>query len=313
MSDPFKPPPSADASAPAAQLAQCERVDLADTAAAPAGIPALLQRAEARHAALALPQERFLPFLQRCLREAAVPSGALESLHVEDVYLACSYGLGIEAARKQVEEEHFTRIKRRLARMQMPPELIADVLQELRCRLVEMVQPDYAGRIYSGRGSLGGWLQIAALRTAERRKQRAQHELPQHDERVALAVHDQLLPAPDPEMEHLIRSYSAAFGTAMTQALAALSSRERNLLRYHFLERLSIDQLATTYSVHRATVARWIARAQQHLADETRTRLLAQIPIAADSIPRLLTLIRSKLNLSLSVVLQRTPEEEKES
>jgi RNA polymerase sigma-70 factor (ECF subfamily) len=310
MSDPLDSRPRTEAITTLAQIERSGRIAVKDAVETSSDISALIKRAEARHSDLELPMQRFLPFLERCLREAEVPSSALGSLHIEDVYLACGYGLGIEAARTQVEAEHFARIKRRLERMQLPPTLIADVLQELRCRMVEMLHPGYSGRVYSGRGSLGGWLYIAALRIAERLKQRALHELPTHDERVALDVQKRLLPAPDPEMEHLVHSYRAAFEAALQQGLAALSCRERNLLRYHFLERLGIDQLAEIYDVHRATAARWIVRAQQRLADETRARFSAQIPIAADSMPRLLRMIRSKLDLSLSVVLQRTVEQE---
>jgi RNA polymerase sigma-70 factor (ECF subfamily) len=173
-----------------------------------------------------------------------------------------------------------------------------------------MQQPQFSGRAYSGRGSLGGWLFIAAIRIAERRTERAQHELPGHEPWVASDVQERLLPALDPEMEHLVHSYKAAFEAAMQQALATLSIRERNLLRYHFLERLSIDRLAEIYDVHRATAARWILRAQRRLADEARARFTAQIPVAADSVPRLLALIRSKLNLSLNAVLTKTAEAE---
>ena len=105
-----------------------------------------------------------------------------------------------------------------------------------------------------------------------------------------------------------MQSYKTTFEDAMRSALAAMSSRERNLLRYHFVERLSIDRLAELYKVHRATAARWIVRAQQHLAEETRARFAAQIPVAADSMPRLLAMVRSKLDLSLSAVLPQIPE-----
>jgi len=283
--------------------------DTAKTADRDATVALLVEKAEASHPHLGLPREYFKAFLLRALGQASTPA-TLNALHVEDLYLACGYALGVDSARTQVESEHFARIKRRFDRMQTSPAIIADILQELRIALIEMLQPDYMGRGYSGRGSLGGWLYIAAVRTAERRRQRAQNELPVHDQRVALDVHERLLPAPDPEMEHLIHSYRTAFESAMQQGLAVLSCRERNLLRYHYLERLSIDELAEIYDVHRATAARWIVRAQQRLADETRARFTAQIPIAGDSMPRLLAMIRSKLNLSLSVVLQRAVEPE---
>lgn len=268
----------------------------------------LVAKAEAQHPDIPVPRDRFAAFLARCVDTGASQPLDPEQLHVGDLYLACAYGLGIAAAQSQIETQHLARIKRRLDRMKVPPSSTAEILQELRCRLVEMNEPSFTGAVYSGRGSLGGWLFITAVRVADRRSERAQHELTEHE--GALDAADRLLPVLDPEMEHRVQSYKATFQAAMQEGLAVLSRRERNLLRFHFLERLSIDRLADIYQVHRATAARWVLRAQQHLAEETRARFIAQIPIAEKSMPRLLDLIRSKLDLSLSGILQRTLEPE---
>lgn len=268
----------------------------------------LLAKAEAQHPDVPVPRDRFAALVARCISSESSQPLDPEQLHVEDLYLACAYGLGVESAQSQIETQHFARIKRRLDRMKVPPSSTAEILQELRCRLVEMTEPGFSGAAYSGRGSLGGWLFITAVRIADRRSERAQHELTAHE--GALDAADRLLPVLDPEMEHRVQSYKATFQAAMQEGLAALSRRERNLLRFHFLERLSIDRLSEIYQVHRATTARWLLRAQQHLAEETRSRFIAQIPTAENSMPRLLDLIRSKLDLSLSGILQRTAEPE---
>ena len=268
----------------------------------------LVQKARAHYPDIALSPERFAAFLAARVPSAVEQSAELDTLHIEDLYLACAYGMGIPTAQERVEAEHLSRIGRRLSRMAVPQLAIADILQELRCRLVELHDPDAGGRGYSGRGSLGGWLFVAAVRTAERRLVRTRQELIEHE--ATLGARDRLARAIDPEMEHQLQSCKETFESAMREGLAALSSRERNLLRYHFLEHFSIDRLAEIYGVHRATAARWIARAQKHLADETHARFAAKIPLAADSMPRLLELIRSKLDLNLSGVLQRMAEPE---
>ena len=274
---------------------------------------ALLEKARSLHPDITVPLERFAALLGRSLPEDPGPAAAPGELHLGDLYLAYAYGLGHEAARARVETEHFTRIQRRLERMRTPPAIIADILQELRCRLVELSEPETepARSTYSGRGSLGGWLFIAAIRSAERSVERARREV--SDTPNGSDGSDGAEPLPlrlDPETEHLVQSYKATFEEAMKQALASLSRRERNLLRFHFLERLSIDRLAEMYRVHRATAARWIVRAQQRLAEETVARFRARIPTGEGSVPRLLHLIRSKLDLDLSAALQRAPEPE---
>ena len=271
-------------------------------------LDALVQRARAQHPDIALAPERFATFLAARLPAAGEKGAAADALHIADLYLACAYSLGIQTAQERVEAEHFSRIARRLGRMTVPHLAIADILQELRCRLVELQDPAALSRGYSGRGSLGGWLFVTAVRTAERRLMRTQKELIEHE--ATLGAHDRLARALDPEMEHLLHSCKETFESAMREGLAALSSRERNLLRYHFLEHFSIDRLAEIYGVHRATAARWIARAQKHLADETHARFAAKIPLAKGSMPRLIELIRSRLDLSLSGVLQRMTEPE---
>lgn len=270
-------------------------------------LTAIAKRAQAQYLDIALPLEQFCLFLARRIPKDAPDPAAIEALRIEDLYLACAYGLGIQAAQVRVERDHFSRIERRLNRMAVPPPDIAEVLQELRCSLLDLQNPASVGRGYAGRGSLGGWLFVAAIRIAERQRSRAHQEISESELRSSMQ--NQLLLAVDPEMEHLLHSYKAAFEVAVQEGLAALPVRERNLLRYYFLERLSIDRLAEIYKIHRATAARWVQHAQKHLADEIYGRFAAQIPIDAESMPRLLELIRSKLNLSLSEALHQAEPE----
>ncbi len=268
----------------------------------------LFERARASHPDVVLSWEQFQPFLDRALSAGPLDSAPLDRLHIADLYLACAYGLGSEAAHKRVEAEYFAPIARRLDRMQIPTSIGSEILQDLRCRLVEMSGPAFSGRAYCGRGTLGGWLFIAAVRSAERQAARMRNEL--HSEDNGIEALERQMPAIDPELDHLIHSYKSVFESALRAGLAALSSRERNLLRYHFVEQLSIDRLAEIYGVHRATAARWILRVQCRLSRETRSRFVAQIPLGEHSMPRLLGYIRSRLELGLSRLLPSTPEPE---
>jgi RNA polymerase sigma-70 factor (ECF subfamily) len=47
------------------------------------------------------------------------------------------------------------------------------------------------------------------------------------------------------------------------QAFAELTRQERNLLRLHLLEGLTLEQLGGHHRVHRTTVARWLDTASQ--------------------------------------------------
>jgi len=106
---------------------------------------------------------------------------------------------------------------------------------------------------------------------------------------------------------------SAASEAAFREAVTLLSSRERNLLRYHFLAELSIDQIGTIYQVHRATAARWLARAQERLIRKTRELFLLRTQSNADSLPQIMELIQSQLSVNLGNILKRSTENDSQS
>jgi RNA polymerase sigma-70 factor (ECF subfamily) len=103
----------------------------------------------------------------------------------------------------------------------------------------------------------------------------------------------------DPELACVRHMYKEDFAAAFREAMAALSSRERNVLRMSHLDGLSIDQIGAVYRVHRATAARWIARAQETLLLETRQRLVDKLRISETEFESLMVLVRSHLDLSL--------------
>src|SRR5205823_12308411 len=83
----------------------------------------------------------------------------------------------------------------------------------------------------------------------------------------------------DPVLAQLKQRYRDEFGEAFRQAAAALTPRERTLLRYRFLDGLSIDEIGVLHRVHRATVARWIAAIREALFEATRERLGSRLAI----------------------------------
>lgn len=281
--------------------------DVADPVPSDARLAAWVKRALSQHPDILLPAGQFATFLTRRVG-AALQAREEAALELGDLYLAFAYGQGHERAQERLEQQHFARIERRLSKMATPAAIIAEILQDLRCRLVEFSELRDSGQTYAGRGSLGGWLFVSAVRQAERRLYHARREEPQPHS--ADQRYDAMLPQPDPEMEHLVQSYRVTFEEAMQHGLAQLTSRQRNLLRLHFLEQLSIDRLAEVYGVHRSTAARWLIRAQDRFAAATRERFVESIPELATSLPRVLALIQSKLNVNLKQMLHAAAESE---
>ena len=147
-------------------------------------------------------------------------------------------------------------------------QFVGDVRQALRTRLL-VAAPGGAPRIadYAGRGPLGAWVRVAAVRVAiDLRRSQGQEPLP------ASGEHD-ASPADDPELALLKARHSAAYADALRAAMASLSAKERNLMRMHFVDGLSIDRIGVAYQVHRATAARWIEALRERLLAETYRQL----------------------------------------
>jgi len=237
-----------------------------------------------------------LAFLGRCLPADALAQPA--SIQAGDLYLVCAYGLGAPGAATALEAHAMTRVEQVLARLRTPPATIADIQQELRERLVEMrvssvgVGPGRRG--YSGRGDLASWLCVSAVRMACRLRERESRQQPLADgEAEELPTSEA-----DPEASYLRVTRREEFQAAFRQALDSLTLRERNVLRYHFIDGLSIDQLGALYAVHRATAARWIERAREALSLRTRDLLAQRGSLSRESLRRL---IDSQLSVQLDV------------
>jgi RNA polymerase sigma-70 factor (ECF subfamily) len=107
----------------------------------------------------------------------------------------------------------------------------------------------------------------------------------------------------DPGLAHLKESCRVELKRAFETALGALPRRERLLLRQHHLDRLTIDELAALYQVHRATAARWVARAREELSDAILGELGRRMQVPASEVQSLLRLVRSQLDISLDRLL----------
>ena len=101
-------------------------------------------------------------------------------------------------------------------------------------------------------------------------------------------------------MAYVQRVYKRELQQAFREALASLTSKERNLLRYHYLENLSIDKIGLMYGVHRATAARWINAARENLCKQTRAIACNRISLSEEGFDRILGHIASQIQMNLA-------------
>jgi len=266
------------------------------------GLERLLREGTARWPGIRVPPDRYLEFLGRHLPKEAATPAELGALRAADLYLVCAYGLRVPEANEVLETLYMPRVRHLLSRLRVPEPSILDIEQDLRERLVEMATPSVSRRGYSGSGDLVRWMNLCAVREARARLRRARQELAYEDAPV-----EDLPAGGDPEMELLARLYQEPFQRAFVGALAALSSRERDLLHYRFVSRASIDQIASAYCVHRATAARWVLRAQGRLVEEIRTRFQSQAPMDDDSLYQVVAALQSHLMLSVDLAALLRP------
>jgi RNA polymerase sigma-70 factor (ECF subfamily) len=171
-----------------------------------------------------------------------------------------------------------------------------EVRQVVREKLLVGPAPGQPGRLaeYAGTGPLGGWIRVVAVRVALDLKRAAgQERAGDGADRVAEV-------ALDPEMRLLRERHQGPFQDALGEALFSLSARERNLLRLHFAEGFTLEQLATSYQVHRATVARWIASARQAVLDQVARRLGESMGMSAGEVDSVVRLLGGQIDVSLS-------------
>jgi RNA polymerase sigma-70 factor (ECF subfamily) len=219
---------------------------------------------------------------------------ALDRLHVADLVLACGCAHGDPGSLRTFEAELAPVIEAAVRAAGAAPAEVDEATQRIRERLL-VGASDREAKIsgYRGDGPLRGWVRVCAVREVlSERRRRHPEELPR-DADIADVL------APDPELELVKANASAEFRAAFGEALAELSVRDKNVLRYVVLDGLTGEEVARIHRVDRSTISRWLAKARQRLLQGTRRRLIARLRIDRQRFDSLMGLIASRLDVSL--------------
>jgi len=218
-----------------------------------------------------------------------------------ELHLALGCARGDAAALAAFERDFLSAVGPALASMALPAATVDEVRQEVRRKLL-VREPGREGppRVveYAGDGTLRGLVAVVAARTALDGLRRARREAPAGD-----GGDDDLLDLPaasaDPRQQVIKAELRASFKKAFATAATGLEARDRNLLRLHYLDGLTLEQLASMYGVHRATVVRWIADVRGKLLSATRKGLRAEAGIGEAELDSVMALIESGLDVSV--------------
>lgn len=275
-----------------------------DRARASAALGRAFHDAKEAFPTVALPMEAFYAHLGEKFQaaEAAVDVEAwLATRSTRELYLACACAAGDAAAIALCEKMFFDQVFAAIARLRKSGHDADDVAQLVRQRAF-LAEPGQRPKIaeYSGQGSLGAWLRVVATRVAlnHGRNLDDQPHAPE-DELEALAA-----PATDAELALVKSRYRAAFRDALVEGLAALSARDRNLLRHHYCDGLTLIEVGAIHRVHRVTAARWIDEARAKLFAATRAALLRRCVLSDAELASIVRVMRSDLTLSLGELLR---------
>jgi RNA polymerase sigma-70 factor (ECF subfamily) len=264
------------------------------------GVEELWRDGRAAWAGVEVELDTFAAFIERHLAPLSDPDDALRSLFGADLYLACACTTGDTAALRMFEIQVLPQADAALKRVDPSPTFADEVRQILRQKLFvgDGETPAKIGD-YAGRGPLATWVRVAAVRTALNLRGSGRREMPMSSSQVAA-----LAPAVDDAgLKYLKGRFADEFEAALARACAALTERDRTILRLRYADDLNIDQIGALYAVHRATVARWIGRIRDELYDGVRRDLIGRLKLDDSDFDTLLRLAHSQIDLSLSAVL----------
>ncbi len=253
-----------------------------------------LRAASAAHPDLG-PLDAYYSFVAERLE--AIVSSSDPAARAADVVLAAACAGGDVRALVKLETELEAPLPPLLARIGVKPEDRAEIVQRVRVALfvpTEGAAPGIAA--YRGRGDLAAYVRAVAGKLALKHQTRRPPDAPGGErlERVLAAE-------PGRAVDPAKAEAAAVMKTALSEALGALPSAQRLLLRQHYVDGVSASDLARVHQVHRATTTRWIEEARAELVRHLRTALESQ-GIARHEIDELVGVAASQIELSLSRV-----------
>lgn len=194
-----------------------------------------------------------------------------DSLHLEDLALACACALGDNAAWDHFVTE-FRPALLRAADVIDPSGGARDVAQSLYADLFGLREKEGVRqslfRYFHGRSSLATWLRsMLVQRLVDRHRETKRLEpLPTTDSSPQLRTAS--LPA-DPNRERYVAIMKAALGAV----LAALPPRDRLRLACYYAQEMTLAQIGALTREHEATVSRHLARTRKTIRQEVEERL----------------------------------------
>lgn len=214
----------------------------------------------------------------------------------EDLYLTIACAAGDDKAIRAFERDVLPGALASVGAWLSPSLTADDLKQAVRAKLFvrDGASPTKIEQ-FTGRGPLAKWVRVVAVRVAISAARGGRDTTTSEDD----VLLDLTAPGETPEMQHLRERYREDFKRAFHDALAALDVEDRNLLRLHLVQNVSIDDLAPVLQIHRATVARRLVRARERIAEHTESLLLERLKVTHSEVVSIIKLVLSQMDVSI--------------
>lgn len=238
---------------------------------------------------LAVPFEVFRERLEAARRE---PDGAG---HPSDLYLALACERGSPGAFRALENltrDDLQAIVRRAGGGRMSYD---DLWQAVRERLfVARIEGKTRIATFHGAGSLRGFVRVVATRIALNEATRGFREVSDELDEAMEASE-----AESPDVAYMRELYSSELRELIPLAFARLEASAQLMLRQHYVDGLTLDEMTTLHQVHRATIKRRLADARETVRVGLRELLQAKLGLPHGELERLLASVQSRFRITL--------------
>jgi len=224
----------------------------------------------------------------------------LKELHLSDLYLACACAGGEPGAISILERDYLAKVPGVLRPWRMVPEMVEDVCQKLREKLLIRGAHDRHIATYTGDGKLGSWIEIIAKRmaTKETRSKGARST-------DVSKIIDNLPGKGDLEKRVVSEDLLAEFRWAVRAAASELTDEQRQLLRFYYEDGLSQSELAGIFNTSQPTIVRRLERARKAIGSRMEELLRGRLRLTESEFQSFIDNVRSQwLDVSLSQLFE---------
>jgi len=222
------------------------------------------------------------------------PAEELAEIRGADLFLAFACLQGDEEAWRELDRVCLSKIPEWVSRIDRSPTFADEVRQRLSEKLARG-EGDEPGKLaqYSGKGPLWAWVRVVAIREAHTMVRGGKKSVDADD--VTLKASGM-----DPELELLKRRSADDFKKAFAEVLASLPDDDKSVLKLHYLDGLTIDEVGKAFRVSRASAARLIAAARERIVKRVERALRDRLGAQAPGAQSLLALVQSQFDLSIA-------------